>query len=296
MPSSPYRRSAVASWAGVPRISRSSGGPAGRVVDRPDERLRRADQRRRVASDGGAGLIDGREDRRQLVGQVHARVPFVGQLRGQAEHSPAAGPDHDRRPRWPWTAGCDRGVPRPPQRPVEVRVAVVEHRGDDPQALLERVEATLEGHAERGELGLVPAGAQAEDESPAADLVERLGHLREQGRVPQRHSRDVGAEPDPRHGDRQRREQRHRLPGAAPLPRRVAEPEVVGDPQRVEAHGLAGPGHREDVGPAWRRPVHRPFDVRQVEAEGDRHRPDAMPRGHRFRVEPPSRPSHRPDR
>ena len=267
IPSSPYRRSAAASSAGVPRTSRSSGGRPAGIVDRPDERLRRARQRRGVAPDAGTGLVDGRDDRRQLIGQVHARVPFVGQLRGEPEHARAAGPDHDRRSRWPGTAWRDRCVPCPPPGPVEVRLPIVEHRGDDPQALLERVETALERHAERRELGLVPAGAQAEDEPPTADLVERLGHLREQRRVPQRHRRDVGAEPDPRHGDGERREQRHGFPGPAPRDRRVAEPEVVGDPERVEADGLAGLRHGQDVVPARRGAVHRPLDVRQVQAE-----------------------------
>ena len=54
---------------------------------------------------------------------------------------------------------------------------------DDLDRLLEAADAVVEGVAEGVVLRFVPAGAEAEDEAAAADLVDRLGHLGHQARV-----------------------------------------------------------------------------------------------------------------
>ena len=56
------------------------------------------------------------------------------------------------------------------EAPVEVDGALAQERPDDRERLLEAVDAVVEREAEGPELGLVPAGAQAEHEAAAADI------------------------------------------------------------------------------------------------------------------------------
>ena len=99
------------------------------------------------------------------------------------------------------------------------RAARLKHLGDDPERVLEAIESFFEREAVARELGLVPARAETQDEPTSADLVERLGHLGKEGRVPERRAQDVRSELDAGRCLGQGRQQRPRLPGAGPGPR-----------------------------------------------------------------------------
>ena len=154
-------------------------------------------------------------------------------------------------------------------RPSWVERPVAQHRGDDAEAVLEARESIVERDVVARELDLVPAGADAEDDATATHLVERLGHLREEGRVAEGEGQDVRAELDPGRGRRERGQQRPRLPGAAPVAVGITEADVVRHPDGIEADGLGAVRHRPDVRPARGAAVHRSLDVREVEAELD---------------------------
>ena len=92
--------------------------------------------------------------------------------------------------------GSSSAVARLVEAPVEVDRAVLQQRPDDRERLLEPVDAMVERDAERPELGLVPAGAEAEDQPAAADLVDRRGLLGEDGGVVERRAGDQRPELD----------------------------------------------------------------------------------------------------
>ena len=102
----------------------------------------------------------------------------------------------------------------------------------------------------RGELHGVPAGAKAQDQAAAGDLVDGRGQLRQHERRVERGRRHE--RPD---GHALRRlgeagQRRPGLPGSAGLAARVPVQEVVADPDRVEAGLLGGAGDGAELRPA----------------------------------------------
>ena len=75
--------------------------------------------------------------------------------------------------------------------------AVAQEGPDDRERFLEARDQMVGGEAEGAELRLVPAGAQAEDEAAAAQLIDRGGLLGEEGRVVEVRACDERAELDP---------------------------------------------------------------------------------------------------
>ena len=113
--------------------------------------------------------------------------------------------------------------------------------------LVEPLRHGRERKAERLVLVLVPAGADAEVDAPAGDVVGGQRELGQDGGGAERDRRDQRAEPDPL-GDRG--ERADRAPG---VERAVALRErqvVVGAQQRLEAAALGGAREREPVVPA----------------------------------------------
>ncbi len=213
----------------------------------PDQHLDRLRERRRITTDVVARRLDRFEQGRDLLDPSQPAVPMVGELGGEAQHPRAGRPDHDRQAVRSWTARLEPRRSGLDGLAGERRSPGPQHVGDDPQRLLEPPESIVERQPIARELRLVPPGAEAEDEPPATHLVERLGHLREQRRVPERHRQHVRRERHASRDRRQRGEQRPRVPGAPPSPCRIAEPDMVRDPQPVEPDGLGRLGHRQDV-------------------------------------------------
>src|SRR2546421_12171692 len=120
-------------------------------------------------------------------------------MRGRDRQHPPAG----RADEQGWAA---RGWPARPQlavagavvRALEVDGAFLEQCPDDRERLLEAIDPVVERDTKGAELGLVPAGAEPQDEAPTADLVERVGLLGEDGRVVECRARDERAQPDRR--------------------------------------------------------------------------------------------------
>ena len=105
---------------------------------------------------------------------------------GDPQHPLALAPDKKRRAarsRRPWQQLAVAGLV---ELPVEVDRPVAQQRPDDREGLLEPAHEAVVREAEGPELGLVPAGTQAEDQAAATDLVHGGGKLREHGRSVER--------------------------------------------------------------------------------------------------------------
>jgi len=118
---------------------------------------------------------------------------------------------------------------------------------DDLQGLLEPGDTMVERDAECLELRLVPSGADAQDQAPAADLVDGGGHLGQHGGIAEGDGHHQGSQLDTPGVRRQRGEHgpglvdpRGRLGGES-------EEQVVVDPDRVESAGLCRPRDRAQI-------------------------------------------------
>jgi len=133
--------------------------------------------------------------------------------------------------------GLDRHVLERIVAAGEAHVALGQEAAERRHHLVGPPAALRELHAERLELVLVPARADAEHEAPAREVPEGLDLARQGDRVVVGKDEEAGGQPDPR-GDAgrvgQTEERRH--PYGAVEAGRLQE--VLGDPQRVEAQGL----------------------------------------------------------
>ena len=126
--------------------------------------------------------------------------------------------------------------------------------------------AVVERVAEGAELGLVPAGPEAEDEPAAADLVDRRGLLGEQRRVVEARAGDERPELDPRSSTAAiAASSVHASHGPRGGPVRPAIEQVLADPDRVEPEVLDRPGHVEQL-----RPADLALDLGQLDADLER--------------------------
>ena len=87
-------------------------------------------------------------------------------------------------------------VARLVELPIEVDRALGEQRPQDGERLLEARDPVVERRAQRRELGLVPARAEAQHQAPARDLVDGRRLLREHERVVERRGGNEGADRD----------------------------------------------------------------------------------------------------
>ena len=158
----------------------------------------------------GDAIVQRREP---LGGVAVARVPGVPGVdvgeRGP-EQPVAVGPEHHRHA--PRRLREQHRVLDVCEASLERHALAREQATHDLERLLEPRGALPERDAERAELGLVPAGADPEDEPSATHLVHRRRHPGEDpGRVERRAS-DQRAEPDAFGGGREGRERRPRVP------------------------------------------------------------------------------------
>jgi hypothetical protein len=236
------------------------GGGAGRLdlgAGEGDEGAGGAADPGWVAADVAAGGLEAGEGPGEL-GRVAVPdgVVGVGVAGRQAHHARAAGADPDRWAARARTARAQLALAGLVVLAGEVDFALAQQPADDGQRLLEAAGEVVEGVAEGGVFGLLPAGPQAEDQAAAADLLERVGHLGQQGRVAKAGAGDERAEGDALGDHGQRAEQRPGLVRAvAPAVRdhdrrRVAVDQVVGHPEGVEADRLGHLRHVAQLGPA----------------------------------------------
>ena len=213
------RRESPRAGGRVARRSRPGRGPcrpaAGRARrrsarprpgrGRPRGTPRRRGRAARATPSGGCRC---RRTRRSTRRRAAASMP---------QHPRAVRPDHERRAAGPRAARQELAVAGLVVRAVEVDRPVAEQRPDDRERLLEPVDPMVEREAERAELGLVPAGPEAEDEPAAADLVDRGRLLGQHRRVVEARARHERPELDPRRRGGEAGERRPRLPRAARL-------------------------------------------------------------------------------
>src|SRR5947209_3844347 len=160
---------------------------AGRTA--PEDRKRDRHRNRELQRGGVATL--------RLAGSVHfvdrllgrgrtgvpGGVPCVGIARHQSQHAGSLAGQQQRWPRRSRAARNQLAVARGVVLAGEIDLAVAEQRTDDLQRLFESTYAVVEGKAEGIELGLMPAGAEAQREAPATDFVQGGGHLGHERRV-----------------------------------------------------------------------------------------------------------------
>src|SRR4029453_1781949 len=105
----------------------------------------------------------------------------------------------------------------------------------------EAADPVVVGVTEGEVVRFVPAGAETEDEAAAADLVDRVGDLRLEGRVAVRGAGDERTELDARRDRRQGRQVRPALPGTLLLLPREPVDQVIRHPERIESAHLRPP-------------------------------------------------------
>src|SRR5690242_17509565 len=178
------------------------------------------------------------------VGRVEVPdgVEAVGVAGGQLEHARAARADPDGDAAGGGAARAQGGVGDGVILAVKVYVSLADEWDDDLEGLVEAGGEVVEGVAEGGELGLVPAGAEAENEAAAADLVNGVGDLGGEGGWAEGGAGDEGAELDAGGDGGEGADDGEHLPGAGLGAVGEAEDEVVGDPEGVEADLLSGLG------------------------------------------------------
>ena len=186
MPRSAKRRSSAAMASGSPAIRRSSAASLGcaalvRARTSTDRVMRGW-----ISADIATGCFERNELLRHLGQGAQAAVPVIGQLGGQAEHPRPIRADHHRQPFRARATRLEPGRTCPDRPTVVRRRPPAQHLGDDPEPVLEPPELIVERDAVAPELRLVPAGTEAQDHATAADLIERLGHLGQHCRVPER--------------------------------------------------------------------------------------------------------------
>ncbi len=226
----------------------------GQQVREGDEDARRQLQRRRIATLGLAGGALPRDSLRQLGGflrhAIPGGIPLVGVARDQLHHARLLAGDQDRRPVRAWATrdqlrvgavplALEADLPRPKQRHQHL------------QRLVEAADPVVERVVEGVELRLVPAAANAQHQPAVADLVQRHGHLGQQGGIAERQREHQRADLDaPRHAGH-RGQDRPALVDAGRL-LVLAEDQVVGAPHRVQAARVGGLGHGPQLRPGER--------------------------------------------
>src|SRR5512146_2243880 len=120
----------------------------------------------------------------------------------------------------------------------------------------------VERIAERLILRLMPARAESQDEAPVADLVQAVGHLRQQRGIAERRGGDERAERDAVCDGGERAQEREDFPGAKLLRVWSPEDQVVRQPERVEAELLGALRDGLHILVTRRPPVERAFDQR----------------------------------
>ena len=205
---SPLERRRCVRWVASPWRRPVPPGQADEDA-RPSVRPRpgRARPRGRPSS---TSARSGGDARRPVLDVVVPGVPRVGVGHRGPQHPRPDRADHQRRAGRPRAARQQLAVARLVPAAVEVDGALAQERPDDRERLLEPVDPVVEREAEGAELGLVPAGAEAEHEPAAAELVDRGGLLGEQRRVVEVRAGDERPELDPRgrRGDRRQRASR----------------------------------------------------------------------------------------
>ena len=207
--------------------------------------LRRAAGRARRGADA---LVQRGEALDAVAVVLPPRVPGVGVRERDPEHARPVAADHQRQA--PRGRRQQDGVVGLPEAARERDPLAVQQAAHDRERLLEARHAMVVRDPEGAELLLVPAGAEAEHEAPAADLVDRRGHLRDQARRVEAGAGDERTEPHPLGRGGEGGQQRPRLPGPALGPAVAAVEQVVAEPDRVEAAGFGRAGHGEVLGPA----------------------------------------------
>ncbi len=188
----------------------------------------------------------------ELIGLVGVSepggVPLVGMLHHEVEHAGLLAGDEDRRAA---RDGSVRGSSSLSTarwyRPSKVTRPSTQERDEDLQRLVEARDAVVEREAEGVELRLVPATTHTEDEASVADLVELGRHLRRQRRVAEGERQHERADLDPRRDRGKGREHGPALVDALRLAV-VAEDEVIGAPDRVQAAVFGGDRHVAQAG------------------------------------------------
>ncbi len=201
------------------------------------DRARHERERERLAPGGARRLVDPLAPLPAFLRRGEGRVVLVGVAHGGADGARLRrAADDEPRPGRRLRPHALVGVPVPRhdlELPLQLVHPLADRREREPVGLV---------------LGRVPAGAHAELDAPAGDLLRRHDGLGEHRRRPEGDRRDERAEPDPLRPRRERRDRRPRVERAG-LAAADDREVVVGAEQPLEARRLAGLGEREPVLP-----------------------------------------------
>jgi len=154
-------------------------------------------------------------------------------------------------------------------RAFEVSPARPQQRQEDLERLLEAADDVVLGQPEGMGLPTRVAGAETEDESTAADLVQRLDNLRSDRGISMQRGQDPGADLDSRGRGGDGPGHRNALPPAVDRSVGLSPQQLVRDPDGVESHRLGPEGQLADVDPARSRAVGPCFLHREHKADFD---------------------------
>ena len=87
-------------------------------------------------------------------------------------------------------SGGEHRVPRLLVPTAEGDGLAAQQGNDDPERLFESIDPMVAGEAERLVFGVVPPGAETEDQPATAHLVGRCSHLGDEGRAPEARAQD----------------------------------------------------------------------------------------------------------
>ena len=246
--------SVVPAMAARPPVPARNRSACGGIVGEADQRLRGAGDGGRDRGRSPRSGRRARADRSAMTSAQAPHVPLVGVPGDDAHHPVALAADEERQRvlhrlrlghgvghrgsarRPPWCVGS-RSSPGCTWQPSSKRSMRSPGEPELDAVLLVLV--------------LLPAGADAEQEPPAADVVDGGGPLRQHGGVPVGHAEHEGAEAHPVGGRGQRAERGGGLEGGGVRATEAAAVahEVVGDVDAVPPGGLGVAGDLEDVGP-----------------------------------------------
>ena len=131
----------------------------------------------------------------------------------------------------------------------------------------------VEREAERLELSLIPARANAQDQAATRDLLDGVRDFGQEGGIAECRADDERSQLSPVRDRCQRRKLRHALPRAARFGVGRAVNQVVRDPDGVNADHLTNVRHYPRVRPARGLAVELPLVIRQEQSHLQRPRP-----------------------
>jgi hypothetical protein len=241
--------------------------PIGKADEHGDRPLDRCWIRAGIAARGVDSVTQWPDPVRRVADIGEPGIPGLRMRHGDAQHPRPVRADHQGRTARPRPARDEFAVTCLVEASIEVDRALLKERADDRERFLEPIDAVIERDPERPKLGLVPAGAEPEDQTATTDLIDGRGLFGEDRGVVEGRASDERPELDPAGTGGDRGEHRPGFPWPTRRPFGPAVEQMLAEPHRVVAQVLDGPRHVEELGPAC-----LALDLGQLDADLERTR------------------------